>query len=455
MTDINLKTLTPDTSLPTTGFLFGADSQATANPSVYSTQTVATTLLGSTSLTGDTLTASAPVLDLAQTWNNGAVTFTGIKYNVDTTTYNQSAAASLLMDLQVGAASKFSVRKDGSPVVPSTIGYRISNFTSNAIGQVGPYLGLSNPSSGVLVFPDSNPIGVGYGQVALGLYGVRVISSGAFSFTSGAADGTSDTFITRKNTRILQLGEADAATALAQTLSVQSVVAGAITNPAGADFTITGSQGLGSGAGGSIIFKVAPAGSPANPAQNALRTALTITPFALGGDITITGGQQSGSSNDVCNLILNNASTLSHKNQITLSSVGTARWAIGNDILGNKNDNLYFYSGSNGDMPFYINGAAKQVIVQGGAGHTFGFSGSTGITVGTLDVIISREAAGVLGIRGTSTSVGGAIGLIEQTAPAAPAANGVRIYAEDNGSGKTRLMALFATGVAQQIAIEP
>lgn len=45
--------------------------------------------------------------------------------------------------------------------------------------------------------------------------------------------------------------------------------------------------------------------------------------------------------------------------------------------------------------------------------------------------------------------------MVEMTAPAAPAANSVRIYAEDNGSGKTRLMALFATGAAQQIAIEP
>jgi hypothetical protein len=45
--------------------------------------------------------------------------------------------------------------------------------------------------------------------------------------------------------------------------------------------------------------------------------------------------------------------------------------------------------------------------------------------------------------------------MTEMTAPAAPAANQVRIYAEDNGSGKTRLMARFATGAAQQIAIEP
>ena len=43
----------------------------------------------------------------------------------------------------------------------------------------------------------------------------------------------------------------------------------------------------------------------------------------------------------------------------------------------------------------------------------------------------------------------------EQTAPAAPAANGYRLFAQDNGAGKTQLMVIFATGVAQQIAIEP
>lgn len=46
MADIDLKTLTPDTSLPTTGFLFGADSQATASPSVYGVTTAITAILG-------------------------------------------------------------------------------------------------------------------------------------------------------------------------------------------------------------------------------------------------------------------------------------------------------------------------------------------------------------------------------------------------------------------------
>lgn len=45
--------------------------------------------------------------------------------------------------------------------------------------------------------------------------------------------------------------------------------------------------------------------------------------------------------------------------------------------------------------------------------------------------------------------------LAERSAPGTPPANNVVIYAEDDGAGKTRLMALFPTGAAQQIAIEP
>lgn len=45
--------------------------------------------------------------------------------------------------------------------------------------------------------------------------------------------------------------------------------------------------------------------------------------------------------------------------------------------------------------------------------------------------------------------------MIEVTAPAAGAANTGRLYLEDNGAGKTRLMIRFNTGAAQQIAIQP
>lgn len=43
----------------------------------------------------------------------------------------------------------------------------------------------------------------------------------------------------------------------------------------------------------------------------------------------------------------------------------------------------------------------------------------------------------------------------ELSSPPTGTSNTVRIYAEDNGAGKTRLMAIFATGAAQQIVIQP
>ena len=69
-----------------------------------------TPLSGPLSITGGTATANAPVLNATQTWNNAAVTFTGWQLNVTDTASN---AASLLMDLQRGGVSRFSVRKGG------------------------------------------------------------------------------------------------------------------------------------------------------------------------------------------------------------------------------------------------------------------------------------------------------------------------------------------------------
>lgn len=70
----------------------------------------------SVDLGGATLTASDPVLDLSQTWNNAGVTFTGLKFNVTNTA---SAAASLIADFQVGGVSALSVTGGGKVVLPT------------------------------------------------------------------------------------------------------------------------------------------------------------------------------------------------------------------------------------------------------------------------------------------------------------------------------------------------
>lgn len=79
----------------------------------------------------------------------------------------------------------------------------------------------------------------------------------------------------------------------------------------------------------------------------------------------------------------------------------------------------------------------------------------TTISSGTIGIGVRPTAAGprlqVAGAIYTDTGLYG----VEVTAPSAPDANSFRLYAQDNGAGKTQLMVLFATGAAQQIAIQP
>jgi hypothetical protein len=197
-----------------------------------------TEAIGSTALTltGATQTTSFPVLDATQTWNNVATTFTAAKINVTDTA---SATASLLMDLQVGGSSRMSLRKDGLLSVPFML------LTS------GTGVGLNFNSSGV-----------------------RFSSSADLSWTASGSTNASDLTLTRKAAASLQLGAADAAAPVAQTIGPQSVVAGT-SNTAGANFTVRGSQGTGTGIGGDIIFQVAPAGSSGS-AQNTLAQAMRV-----------------------------------------------------------------------------------------------------------------------------------------------------------------------------------
>lgn len=96
-----LDTATPQILAPQTGDTYIANRAVEIAPQAGSK---------ALTLTGGTVTTSTPVIDATQTWNAGAVTFTGIKFNVTDTA---SASGSLLLDLQVGGASRFSVDKDG------------------------------------------------------------------------------------------------------------------------------------------------------------------------------------------------------------------------------------------------------------------------------------------------------------------------------------------------------
>lgn len=74
---------------------------------------------------GGTATVSLPVFHGYQTWNAGGVTFEAIRLEITNTA---SAAASLLMNLLVGGASKFSVDKSGSVTAAGHIYIVDTNF---------------------------------------------------------------------------------------------------------------------------------------------------------------------------------------------------------------------------------------------------------------------------------------------------------------------------------------
>lgn len=109
-----------------------------------------------------------------------------------------------------------------------------------------------------------------------------------------ASTGTFSSMFSGGGTGIIRMGaSADAASPVAQTLTVQSVVAGT-SNTAGADWTFAGSKGTGTGSGGSVVFQIAPKGSTGST-QNSLVEALRINgEGAIIFPSTVTAGGTTG-----------------------------------------------------------------------------------------------------------------------------------------------------------------
>ena len=105
---------------------------------------------------------------------------------------------------------------------------------------------------------------------------------------------------------------------------------------------------------------------------------------------------------------------------------------------------------------FFVNAVTDTVIRSNGAVTSVMAALGIGATANASDVFLFRVAAAIARVAGAANgSTGAVLEFLEQTAPAAGAANTARLFAEDNGAGKTRLMVQFASGAAQQVAIEP
>jgi len=115
--------------------------QTMTSPALTGPVTV-TEVAGSSGLTvtGATQTTSQPALNITQGWNAN-LAFTAIRLNVTKTLTNNSA---LLIDLQVGAASKFSVNEFGNMTVASEIAAGTWFYSTSNGATVGAsnYLGF-------------------------------------------------------------------------------------------------------------------------------------------------------------------------------------------------------------------------------------------------------------------------------------------------------------------------
>jgi len=275
---------------------------------------------------------------MTQTWNDAGVTFTSLKLNVTDTA---SASGSLLLDLQVGSSSKFSVSKAGVVTLGGSATFA-KQVASNYIEATTGWSVSVGGSAGAAMTPN---------------VGFSVGPNSAYAFASGNSITVLDIFLRR-----------DAAGVLAQRNST-------------------------------------------------------------------------------------NAQTFNIYNTYTDGSNyerGFLKWASNELVIGTES------LGTGTDRKVKIKGGTTvQLQLETDITYNRSYLGF-GTTVGTALASLRSDVSGVLRLaEGISTSNGAAHELIEMTAPSAPSADRVRIYAEDNGSGKTRLMALFATGVAQQIAIEP
>jgi hypothetical protein len=357
-------------------------------------------------------TVNGTLLNMSQTWG-GTGTYTGIKYDV--TDSGPSNAASLLMDLQVGGASRVAARKNSQILLGGaagtssfTDGIYASNWLSlggtstNTVAQLraGAFivssdvalgwatttsfssadLSLTRRAAANLRFGAADAAGsaISVSSVAtnqLTLASNHGLSNGAavqITFTAGGAvpagTAVNTTYYARSiSAAVLELyGTYDQAITTAsttgrvavttagttafvnratpfQTLSVQSFTG---TDIPGQPFVITGSQGTGTGAGGSIIFQVAPAGS-SGTAQNALATALTIA----------------------------------------------------SDVIVNTAQNRFFYvndrSGNNTGL--WVKGSTGEIGLSSGGGLFW--SNSATNSFGAIDLSLVRDAANTLALR--------------------------------------------------------
>ena len=185
------------------------------------------------------------------------------------------ATSPTLVTPTLGAATSTSETIGGATLGSNALAVTgLANFVS--VGSAtNPTLSVGNQTTG---FYSVSTTGLGFAVNGANKFDYGI--SNASALTSNAVTATnffsinSSTLLTARAAANLQLGAADAAAPVAQTLSVQSVVAGTA-DTGGVNRTEVGSLSTGAGVSGDIIFQTGGTGA-ASTVQNSKVTALTL-----------------------------------------------------------------------------------------------------------------------------------------------------------------------------------
>ena len=210
----------------------------------------------SLTMTGATVTTSNPVLNLSQTWNAGAVTFTGIKLNVTNTA---SAAASLLLDLQVGGSTKANIDRSGAGVLNALTltagGNAFGSFNSNGITfNSNEYLAWTAGATSAAAI-DTSIYRDGAANTIAQRNGTNAQTLRVYNTYTDASNYERGVFDWGTTANTLTIGTQKAGTGSSRAISVVAAGTAALsvtTGQAVLAISATGGLGYGTGAGGTV-----------------------------------------------------------------------------------------------------------------------------------------------------------------------------------------------------------
>lgn len=175
---------------------------------------------------------------------------------------------------------------------------------------------------------------------------------------------------------------------------------------------------------------------------------------SVGAPVVVDGVYNTAGSSDTMGLWLASRGGGHNGVGVALGDVGS-QWRVGIGLTEGSVKDYGFRDDSNSSISLAV--LASHLIGLDLFEGTYStvalrFPSAAGLTNGMqwgADSVLYKAATGVLSVDDT------VLELLERTQPGAPAANRARLYVDDNGAGKTRLMVRFATGVSQVVATQP